>query len=126
MRAGEQELPRVVPALVDPFLYVEEEFRRPLDLVEDHRRRMAGQERSRVFGCDGANVGQLQRNVPVVASGPSPEERSLARLSRSGDDDCRKLRGGLGERRFEGAADVLGHDESEGVTGVQIGIPNAI
>lgn len=73
------------PVSVDAGLQVGEELGRVLDLVEDPRRRVRGEEGARILERRGPDVGILQRGEPERGAELLADQRRLARLAGSGD-----------------------------------------
>jgi hypothetical protein len=83
LRAGEDELPRLVLPVDDP-LDVGEQVGHPLDLVQDHLAPKLIQESARVVHGERPRVGVFERRVAMAGKG-GPHERGLAGLAWSRD-----------------------------------------
>jgi hypothetical protein len=93
------------PVGIDPFLYEVEEIRRVLDLVENDRRRMVGEEFHRIFERPRANIGPFEGDEVMTAPKLVAEKRRLSRLAWSSDEYCRKRAKGSPKSGSEGAGD---------------------
>ena len=99
LRPGQQVLAGNLAPRVDTLLDVGEELRSVLYFVNDQGRREAVQEGTGIGGDRGAQIRWIERDVAESLFVESSEERGLARLPRSRDDDDRK-RGRQAEARF--------------------------
>jgi len=107
--SGEQELSGPAAVFVDEFLDVGEQAGYELDLVVDDGRRKAGEKGPRVSLGGRPNVGRLEGDVAVAMPEQVLQQGRLSGLSRAGQHDGRKLRGGSLEDRLQGSADIFRH-----------------
>lgn len=94
---------------VDSFLDIGKQIGNVLYLVENDRRRIRFQKAARVVECDGPDVRRFKGSVSAAVAEEAFEERRLAGLAWSGQNDSRKLGGGFSEDRFQGTFDVILH-----------------
>ena len=86
----------MVPVRIDLLLDVRKQIGNVLHLIEDGGRRIRFQECERIVQRGRLNVRKLQRDVSATLAEKPLQERRLARLAGSGQDDGGKL----GDRRL--------------------------